>query len=331
MKVALTPASSPGSGGGHLLRCLALARALAAKGAAPDFIVSSTGARVLERFGWSGGVKEVHGEADRLKAIDAFGPDAVVVDDYSLDARFEGATKRPVLAIDDLADRPHACTLLLDSAYGRTEEDYARIAPGARLLLGPAYALLREGFTGPARRARQRVGRVFIAFGLSDVEGITARATRLLRPLLPDAHFDVALSSDAPSLEPLRAMSERSKGLTLHIDADVAPLMRAADLGVGAGGGMVWERRAAGLPQLVVTLADNQRPMAERLEAAGVILRVDLQDPAFELRLAEAFGHLVSPAARRAQVDNPDARCDGGGAARAAEALMDAVSRTRAV
>ena len=328
MKVVLTPACRPGGGGGHVVRCLALARALEAEGARCAFVLSSMGVEVLARLGWTGEVHGADDEAERLRTIRRRGADAAVIDDYSLDGGFEGALGCPVLAIDDLADRRHACALLLDSAYGRAEADYAALAPGARLLLGPGYALLREGFAEPGRLARERVGRVFVSFGLSDVEGITARAVRMLRPLAPDAVFDVTLARDARSVDPLRTMAAADAGLVLHLDADVAPLMRAADLGVGAGGGMVWERRAAGLPQLVVTVADNQRPMAARLAADAVIARVDLADPAFEAGLAEAFTRLLGPAARQAQIDNPNARCDGEGAARVATVLL-AVNRPR--
>jgi UDP-2,4-diacetamido-2,4,6-trideoxy-beta-L-altropyranose hydrolase len=329
MRIALTPACRSGGGGGHVARCLALARALASEGAACLFVVEALGADVLERLGWTGDVHQANDAAARSAAIRGLGVDAAVVDDYRLDAAFEAALGVPVLAIDDLADRPHASALLLDSAYGREAADYAARAPDACLLLGPAYALLRRGFAGPRRAPPEQVGRVFASFGLSDVEGITARAVGRLRPLAPNAIFDVALGRNAPSLGPLQAMAAADPRLVLHLDADVAPLMRTADLGVGAGGGMVWERRAAGLPQLVVTVAENQRPMAARLAADGVIARVDLADPAFDARLAEAFTRLLAPGARLAQIDNPNARCDGQGAARAARALVQEVSGLR--
>lgn len=322
MKVVLAPACIPGGGGGHVVRCLALARAIEAEGGACAFVVEPPGAALLRRLGWTGPVAVADGLSARREAIMAQRADACVVDDYRLDAGFEAGLAPAVLAIDDLADRPHACTLLLDSAHGRIESDYAALAPGARLLLGPDYALLRSGFAGPRRVAREPVGRVFLCFGISDVGGVAARATRILRPLLPEAVFDVALSSDAESLSMLRSMAAEDGGLHLHFDADTAPLMRAADLGVGAGGGMVWERRAADLPQLVVALADNQRPMARRLEGEGVIARVDLSDPDFEAKLAEAFARLLDPAARQAQLDAPAARCDGLGAVRAARVLI---------
>ncbi len=320
MRTALTPACFPGGGGGHVVRCLALARALQRQGAACGFVVDPPGVDLLRRLGWAGEVLAADDEAARLATIRALAPEAVVVDDYRLDAAFERDLPGAVMVIDDLADRPHACALLLDSAYGRADGDYAALAPRARLLLGPPYALLREGFVHRRRRPVAEVSRVFLCFGLSDVGGVAARAAALLQPLAPDVVFEVATAADAPSVPRLQAMA--NERLVLHLDADVAPLMHRADLAVGAGGGMVWERRAAGLPQLVVFVAENQRPTVERLAADGVIAAVDLADPDFEARLASAFLALRAVAARREQIDSPFAECDGRGAARAAEALI---------
>jgi len=47
--------------------------------------------------------------------------------------------------------------------------------------------------------------------------------------------------------------------------------MAAADLAIGAGGATTWERCCLGLPSLVVSIAENQRPACEALAAAGVI------------------------------------------------------------
>jgi spore coat polysaccharide biosynthesis predicted glycosyltransferase SpsG len=47
--------------------------------------------------------------------------------------------------------------------------------------------------------------------------------------------------------------------------------MAAADLAIGAGGATTWERCCLGLPSLVVSIAENQRPGCEALLAEGVI------------------------------------------------------------
>lgn len=319
-RVALSPAAESGRGGGHIVRCLALARALERRGADSRFVVSPLGQDLLRRMGWRGAVSVFVDEAERRAALT--GAEAVVLDDYGLDAAFEALIAAPVAVIDDLADRSHRCRLLIDTAYGRTAADYAALAPGADLRLGPTYALLRDGFAKAGRTLRTSVERALVCFGLSDVDDVTFRSLAALRAAASEIRIDVAVGSDLPALDRIGALAAADPAITLHLDADVAPLMQAADIGVGAGGGMVWERRAAGLPQLVVTVADNQRPMAARLAADGVIAAVDLGEPEFEPRLIQRFVGLLPLEARGAQVENPAARCDGLGADRAAAAVM---------
>ena len=82
------------------------------------------------------------------------GADWVVVDGYHLGSDYQRALKEGgarVLVIDDHAhlDRYHA-DVLLNQNLGAP--DYRDRAPGARLLIGPHYALLRREFRDvPAR------------------------------------------------------------------------------------------------------------------------------------------------------------------------------------
>lgn len=311
------------------MRCLALAMALERAGARCVFVTGGEGAAILARFGAAFETVVAERDAERLQALNALGAQAVVVDDYRLDARFEAALSAPVcMAIDDLADRPHAVGLLLDAGYGRREADYADLATGAALLLGPDHALLRPGFERRPRPVPATLGRLFVSFGLSDVDAVAARVARRLVALAPNLDIDLAVAKGAQSLPALQALAAAAPRLALHIDADAVPLMQAADAGVGAGGAMTWERRAAGLPSLAVIVAENQRPGIEALARAGVVLAVDLRSPAFEAEFDAAFARLQDPTVRGAMIDNPEAPCDGRGAERAAEALLEIVART---
>ncbi len=314
------------------MRCLALAMALRERGARSVFVVEPGGAAIMHRFGprpGAGfGVVEVDPEV-RLLVANSLGADAAVFDNYHWDAEAEAGVTAPiVMAIDDLADRPHRVNLLLDPGYGREVANYAAlVGSGTQLLLGPSYALVRPGFvrTEP-KSVPETVSRVFISFGLSDIEGVAARVVRELMQQAPEVCFDVAVAGNAESLPALLAMAAANRCLTVHIDADTAPLMRAADAAVGAGGAMTWERRALGLPSLAVIVADNQRATIQRLAADGVLLAVDLHKPEFETRMAETFARLLDPVIRRAMIDNPLAPCDGQGAARAAEVFLEMIA-----
>ena len=325
-RVRFRPASGPGVGGGHVMRCLALAEALRARGARCDFACEPDGAALVRQFG------EDRYPVRSPDGVLAEGADIVVFDSYRIDAATEAPVRAAgctVAVIDDLADRPHACDLLLDPGYGRTAQDYAgRVPPGAMVLTGPSHALLRRAFAerAAADRGRDRHGpvrRVFVSFGLSDPGGVALRVHEALRSRLAGVQVDLALAEGVQSLPALRARAAQDPNLHLHVNAaDVAALMGAADLAIGAGGGSTWERAALRLPTLAVIVAENQRRMIERLAQDGGLLSVDLDQPDFETALAAAYDRLQDGTLRQALADRAAAQCDGQGADRVAQALL---------
>ena len=165
--------SGLGIGGGHLFRCLVLADELARRGwrcafacrphegalsaevaarghelrqlAAPCAQAAAAEAR---HEAWIGADLEQDAAETRALVSD-FRPDWLVADHYGLDARWEASaragTSSALLVVDDLADRPHACDVLLDqNLWPDAERRYDGLLPeDCRTLLGPRFALLR--------------------------------------------------------------------------------------------------------------------------------------------------------------------------------------------
>ncbi len=108
--------------------------------------------------------------------------DWLVVDHYALDAQWERAVRpsaAKLMVIDDLADRPHDCDLLLDqNAQDETKDRYAGLVPSsARRLIGPRYALLRPQFAAARGRARDgSVKRILVFMSATDPKGATLLA-----------------------------------------------------------------------------------------------------------------------------------------------------------
>lgn len=304
--------AGPGVGGGHVMRCLTLAGALRARGAACAFVRTPEAADILARYAPDMPVAEADAPAD-----------VVVLDSYRMAPETEAAWRgraRRLAVIDDLAG-PHDADLVLDPSFGRSAADHA--APV--VLAGPAYALVRPEFTGARAAALARRGepakRCLVSLGLTDVGGITGRVAAALADR--GLALDVVVGGGAPSLPALRAMAADGR-VTLHIDTDdMAGLITRADVCVGAGGSSVWERACLGLPAVTLILADNQRDMAMKLDEAGLTLALDARWPGLEGRLVEAFGRLVADDALRARLSATSAAlCDGLGADRVAEALL---------
>jgi UDP-2,4-diacetamido-2,4,6-trideoxy-beta-L-altropyranose hydrolase len=331
--------SGPRIGGGHAMRCLTLARALAARGAACAFAATPATQAILQAFGAPGiEVLPVSGELDAAAAEAAgraasFGADWVLLDHYFLNPDQEASLRagRRLAVLDDLADRPRAADLVMDSAYGCEAAAYRPLLPaGAHILTGPAYAPVRPEFAARrvaalARRAKGgHLRHVLISLGLTDVEGITERVVGILRPMLGDLILDVVVGSAAPSLPGLCAAAKCDPHLRLHVDShEMAQLMATADIAVGAGGSSTWERAALGLPTATVVLADNQRPMARAMARDGLTLTADVAAPGFEDDLIGALHKLIGDAALRRTISHKAAAaCDGLGAQRVADALL---------
>nr|WP_172272843.1 UDP-2,4-diacetamido-2,4,6-trideoxy-beta-L-altropyranose hydrolase [Caulobacter sp. RHG1] len=317
--------AGPAIGGGHVMRSITLARALQARGAACAFLATPETARVLEAFA-----------PDMAPVADDDGFSAVAFDHYGLSADDHRALAkgRPSLALDDLADRPLAVDLVLDSGPVRKAEDYAGlVSPETRLLLGPAYAPVRPAFaalreTALARRAeRGPVKRILVSLGLTDVGGITGRVADLLRPLAGEARLDLVLGGGAPSLPGLWEIAAQDPRVTLHVDTQHMPeLVLEADLAIGAGGSTTWERCTLGLPALSLILADNQVAAAQALDAASASPCLDVAAPHFEAAFKAMVADLLTNTDRRAALSTASAAvCDGLGADRAAEALLAAL------
>ncbi|HUO13284.1 MAG TPA: UDP-2,4-diacetamido-2,4,6-trideoxy-beta-L-altropyranose hydrolase, partial [Caulobacteraceae bacterium] len=157
--------AGPEIGGGHVLRSLTLARALVAHGAECAFVESRAAAPILRRFGWREQALLAMVEAETLDQLIASGrefagrfeADVVVVDHYGVGAaeetRLRGLHRR-IAVIDDLANRRHACDLLLDPGYGRRRSDYAKLVrEGCVVMVGPGHALIRPEFAQARPRA----------------------------------------------------------------------------------------------------------------------------------------------------------------------------------
>ncbi len=325
----------PEVGGGHLMRCLTLAGALVQRGAACAVADHPGAAAVLDAFaGLEIERLPASSLAEAARLADGWGARAVVLDGYRLGRAEEGPLRGPgrrLMVIDDLADRPHDCDLLLDASLGRREEDYARLIPsGARVLAGPSYALVRPAFAGlrdqtlARRRQDEPPQRLVVSLGLTDLDGITGRVVQALQPALEGMEADVVVGAGAPSLELLTQLAEHDIRLRVHVEAqDMPRLLADADLAVGAGGSSTWERACLGLPTLALVLADNQREMARRLTGQGAQVTLESRDPGLGLALAESLMRLrTDRELRRGLSEASAALCDGEGAARAAEALL---------
>lgn len=315
IRIAIRADASLQMGTGHVMRCLTLANALRDEGSECHFIcrnqpgdlidyvrqqghnihmLENTSASfesssreeagsVLAHSGWLGASQAQDAVlcANILAVIE---PQWLVVDHYALDARWEKQLKpyyHRLLVIDDLADRPHQCDVLLDQTLGRDPLDYQTWVPAdCSVLCGAQYALLRPEFTALRPYSLQRrlsapLRHILVSMGGVDKDNATGQIlTALATVELPaDCTITVVMGTTAPWLETIQRQAARMPVATLVRSgvSDMAQLMTDSDLAIGAAGATSWERCCLGLPTIMVVLAANQHQVAAGLQNAQAV------------------------------------------------------------
>ena len=269
-----------------------------------------------------------------LAALGGEHHDWLIVDHYGIDARWERRLRPAasrLMVIDDLVDRAHDCDLLLDQTLGAARADRAgRLPRGSAYLAGPGLALLRPEFAAARgaslarRRDATRLRRLLISMGGIDTGDATGVALAALERVgLPaGCRVTIAMGPDAPWIARVEARA-RASALPVEVRVDppdVAALMAASDLCIGAAGGTAWERCCVGLPAVVVTLADNQHAVTAALGRAGAAWPATLESLDADLARVLAPTGLEDRLARASE--SAATITDGRGAEAVADALL---------
>ena len=325
--------ATPRLGGGHVMRCLALAQALRKRDVDVAFACRAGSADVAPALARSNiPVTEARGDADFDYPPAWNGrADAIFVDLYTSTADDETRMRERadiVAVIEDLPDRAHDCDILVDPMPGGSPMAYSGRVPGScHVMAGGAFAPIRAEFSRLRPRALDRhreeapLNRVLVSMGLTDLGGISDAVARIALETLPDAQIDVVLGPQAASRPALEARARETARLDVLTDIDdMADRMLRADLAIGAGGGTALERCVMGLPSIAVILAGNQRAATQLLHEDGALLAIDGPE-----RIAATLPGLVeslTPKARARMAVRAAAVCDGRGAERIADALL---------
>lgn len=290
-------------GTGHVMRCLTLARTLRDSGAESLFICRPTELsceHLITKAGFpvaqlpqghslnTEGSHLMHGvflassqAEDALACVDILRVNKevriIIADHYGIYRPWDEivAPHVKIFKIDDIADREHLCQGLLDqNFYVTMASRYTHLIPkGCVSLLGPKYALLRPQFRDlhlKSRGVSSKASRVLVSFGGHDPSRYCAK---IAQSLLEGTDLTVMIMSAAdPNQDkkwsPLLSKFPDRLELLGYL-SDPLPALQLADLYVGAGGTITWERFACGLPGIVYSIAENQVQMARDLEAGG--------------------------------------------------------------
>ena len=328
------------TGVGHLMRCVALAEELVARGVSVHFLSDLGGFAWAEEQLTGRGLpwhSAPAGPDELVAAAELLDLDAVVLDSYLLEPSYAAKlreSQRTVLAIVDGDLRGQPADIFVDQNLD-AEMQQPSLPSGSIRLAGLDYALLRSVVRqlrpGAPRAADPgRTPRVVCFFGGTDAYRAAPIMSRLL--VRTGAPFDaVVVGADAGLREELLAVAA-GPGQRIDVIAptdELPKLLADADLAVSASGTSTWELLCLGLPAALVWVVENQiigygRAVARGLAAGAGHLPslVSPTSPESEAAVTVLRGLLTDAPARTALSAVAWAAVDGRGVERVADALL---------
>jgi UDP-2,4-diacetamido-2,4,6-trideoxy-beta-L-altropyranose hydrolase len=325
-------------GMGHVMRCLALADALARRGVTPVFVVRELGSAVPELVRSRGyEVLEIRPNSDcsddaelTVQIAADRGADIIMTD------LCHGEALKDLSAIDEFHRRLRSHCFTVSFAGGTLVDIPADIvvSPYYRshypptpwadriLLVGPRYFVFRREFVESIGRERvisQTATKILVTIGGSDHMGLTPKVGAVLASL-DDSDLRVRAVVGPGFSDEVRSGVDavfRSNGDRFSIldhTADLADQMFWADIAVTGDGLTKYETAATGTPSIMLSTPDSAKALNLEFERAETTHHLGEGGVVSAETIAEATRQLLGDATRRRQMSENGIRMvDGAG------------------
>ena len=326
-------------GAGHVMRCLALAKAWQSTGGSATYLMAECFPAIEERLVREGvtvsritaapatpaDAQQTAAEATRVNAS------WLVVDGYRFAPdylrRLKAAGLRILFLDDDGRFDFYPADVVLNQNISADRKMYEKRDRLTRLLLGPEYVLLRPEFLAETKaREHPAIARkVLVTMGGSDPDNVTGKVLAALTSLGSDIEGRVVVGSGNPWHADLQALTERlvPKVKLARSPENMAPLMRWADVAISGAGSTYWELAHMGLPAIVIAYSADQEDIAKILAERENAISLGWHANLSEEQVSDALLRLLNDYERRCAMSERGRKLvDGQGAARVVKFLQ---------
>jgi UDP-2,4-diacetamido-2,4,6-trideoxy-beta-L-altropyranose hydrolase len=325
-------------GTGHVMRCLALAQVWKRAGGVVTFLIREGLAGIEERIRAEGVLLKTlpqEHESSPEAFVDAvLSSDApiAVLDGYSFGAHEQEELSKARIRVLTIDDYGHATAYPVRWVLNQNSYAVPEMYTGtnARLLLGPAYALLRDEFLpwiGWKRSIPDRARKILITIGGSDPHNTSTQIVQSIK-LLGNADLEVVLvvgGGNPHGDALLEAMVRCPVAVRMVRNVqDMPALMAWADVAISGAGVTSYELCYMGLPSLLLIVAENQRRIAEDLSELGAVVNAGTTQGFRGELFAGQLRSLIEDSERRGAMSREGRELvDGMGSGRVRAALVD--------
>lgn len=274
-------------GVGHIMRCLGLAQQWQDQGGKVIFILAEANPSLkrrleLEKFEIRvlntspSGIDDAQSTA---QIVQTTGAKILLVDGYHFKQSWFAVVRREKVKIALWTDYRQDLLLPLDLVLNQNPHaqvaEFQEMAPGAQVLAGLDYLVLRKEFLNrpELRHSRsQGVKKILITHGGGDSANDSAKILDALKSMecsLPQ--ISLVVGHNNPRFEELSIAAKNLPTVTIErAKDDFAAYSQEFDLAISAAGATLWELGYLGLPSLAYIVAENQVPLAQSIQSLGL-------------------------------------------------------------
>ena len=323
---AIRVATGIKAGGGHVSRCLAVAKVLSENNCPVTFYVDQNSSyEVMGRIK-SQGFSLIQEHSTRgtsyLKNYHA-----VLIDSYGLskkDIEFWSSIAAKSFIFDD-EDKGYSMVDGRIIAKPSIKQNFNNQAT----LHGINYIAIDQKFKTFSFIRDKNVRAILFTFGLYDSKGLTKEALKCWEKLArsyPDIKSYCIIGSNNPHANSIRKTIDRfgEKAELIVNSKNIAELLVNVDIAVGAAGLSLYERACSGVVNIAIPVSRNQESMSRWLSTIGGCWYIDPEGSKFQSELHNAINDLLNNKKLRETISrNAMYAIDGQGAKRIASKLLD--------
>lgn len=328
MKLVILSEGGQGRGLGHVMRCLALAKAFEERQIHSHLFVDASGEEINTFLGSSSAkIFPWLLRRDEFMTETLMSSDLVIVDSYQATLEFfHYMAEFPAFKVflDDVNRDVYPEGFVYNGAICARQLNYIP-RKGIEYRLGPQYAVLRQPFWSVMDKPIERqVRRMLVTVGGVDTKEFMLPLLDMLQRYFPYLEKIGIVGPGFRHAAKIRAQKDRFLRIVEAPGADeMLQWMLKADLAVSSCGQTLQELARVGMPTIGVSVAENQKLPAEAWQESGFLEYIGhYDDPHLEESLFTAVNKLLNHPLRLTRSKNGKALIDGQGACRIVEELI---------
>lgn len=193
--------------------------------------------------------------------------------------------------IDDNVLFNYKADFILNQNFGAETLDY-KVDKKCKLFLGTQYLLMREEFRKlKPIEIKEKVEKIFVTVGATDSYNLTGKLLEMIKDLNYEWH--IVIGPVFPFKDELMNRYRNYSNIIFEVCPQMSDLASKCDMAICSCGSTLYEMGIIGVPTIGIVVADNQKQLAERMNAAGLIKNLGEIDKLGQVELLESIKEIA--------------------------------------